>query len=115
MYLPLVINITGGIDACYNKSVLYIIFFFIFAIEQRGHCQRRIENLPKGILVKMKNKFGMEIQIFDTKGKMVAERHYFPGKNKSEISYLIDNNKPGVYIVNILVDNIVKTRKMKLR
>ena len=57
----------------------------------------------------------MEIQIFDTSGKIVAERHYFPNKSKSDTSRLLTEQEPGVYIVNIIIDDIVKTRKLRIR
>lgn len=57
----------------------------------------------------------MEIKIFDIQGKMVAERHYFPGEPNSNSSFSIAENQPGIYIVNIIIDDIVKIRKMRLR
>jgi len=57
----------------------------------------------------------MEIQIFDNKGKMVADRHYFPRQTDSDTSEFIRTQKPGVYIINVLVDDIVKKRKLRLR
>ncbi len=57
----------------------------------------------------------MEIKIFDTQGKMVAERHYFPQGKKVQSEFLLLENEPGVYIVNVIVDDIVKTRKIRLK
>lgn len=57
----------------------------------------------------------MEIKIFDTQGKMVAERHYFPQEDRTQSTFLLTENEPGVYIVNIIIDDVVKTRKLRLK
>lgn len=54
----------------------------------------------------------MEIKVFDTRGKMIAERHFFPGRRRSESSYLISEAEPGVFIVSIMMDDIVKIKKL---
>lgn len=57
----------------------------------------------------------MEIKIFDTEGKMVAERYYYPQPVKTRSKFLLSENEPGVYIVNIIIDDIVKTKKIRIK
>ncbi|MCF8381852.1 MAG: T9SS type A sorting domain-containing protein [Bacteroidales bacterium] len=57
----------------------------------------------------------MEVKIFDTKGNMVAERQYFAIEKKTPSQFLLNESEPGVYIVNIIIDGIVKTRKMRMK
>lgn len=57
----------------------------------------------------------MEIKIFDTQGKMVAERHYLPAGKKAHSKFLLSENEPGVYIVNVIIDDVVKTRKVTFK
>ena len=57
----------------------------------------------------------MEVKIFDTQGNMVAERQYIATEKKKESQFFLNESDPGVYIVNIIIDGIVKTSKIRMK
>jgi hypothetical protein len=57
----------------------------------------------------------MEIKVYNKKGEMVAERHYFPESKSSDNPFLLSEESKGVYFVNIIYDGIMKTRKLTIR
>jgi len=57
----------------------------------------------------------MEVKIFDTLGNVLAERQYISSEKKTASQFLLNESEPGIYIVNIIVDGIVKTRKIRMK
>lgn len=57
----------------------------------------------------------MEVKILDTYGKTIVERQYFPQKKSNNSQFLLGESEPGVYMVNIIIDGMVKTRKLRIR
>ncbi len=57
----------------------------------------------------------MEVKIYDVNGKVVAERVYYPRDEDGHYEFDLSDNDKGIYFVNIIVDNQVKSRKLILK
>lgn len=57
----------------------------------------------------------MEVQIFDINGKKVAQRAYYPLDNVAQNDFNLNGNNKGIYVVNIIVGNTIKTTKILLK
>ncbi len=56
----------------------------------------------------------MEIKIFDSKGEVMAERYYYPKDRRKETRFKLDGARAGIYVVNIIIEDVVKTARMRL-
>lgn len=57
----------------------------------------------------------MEVKIFDTLGNVLAERQYTGTEKKANSQFLLNDSEPGIYMVNIIIDGVVKTRKIRMK
>jgi len=57
----------------------------------------------------------MEVKIYDANGKVVAERVYYPRDEKIHYEFDLSSEDKGIYFVNIIVDNEVKSKKLLLK
>ncbi|MCK4922014.1 MAG: T9SS type A sorting domain-containing protein [Bacteroidales bacterium] len=57
----------------------------------------------------------MEVKIFDTRGNMVAERQYIATEKKKESQFFLNKKESGVYIVNVIIDDVVKVRRIRMK
>ncbi|HYW95369.1 MAG TPA: T9SS type A sorting domain-containing protein [Bacteroidales bacterium] len=61
------------------------------------------------------NHLAMEVKIYDANGKVVAERVYYPRDEKIHYEFDLSSEDKGIYFVNIIVDNEVKSKKLLLK
>ena len=57
----------------------------------------------------------MEVEIFDINGKKVVRRSYYPEGNHEQLKFDLKGNDKGIYIVSIIVENAVRTRRLRLK
>ncbi len=57
----------------------------------------------------------MEVKIYDANGKIVAERVYYPRDEQGHYEFDLTNEDTGIYFVNIIVGNEVKSKKLILK
>ncbi len=57
----------------------------------------------------------MEVKIFDTEGNVVVERNYSSEEKNTQYNFSINEKEPGIYIVNVIIDGMVKVRKVRLK
>ncbi len=57
----------------------------------------------------------MEVKILDTQGNVVVERNYNSEKKQNQSQFLLNEREPGVYVVNVIIDGMVKVRKIRLK
>ncbi len=57
----------------------------------------------------------MEVKILDSKGNVVVERNYTSEEKNTRSIFSINEKEPGIYIVNVIVDGMVKVRKIRLK
>ena len=57
----------------------------------------------------------MEVKIYDTNGKIVAQRVYYPRVQEENYEFDLTPDDKGIYFVNIIIGNEVKTKKLILR
>ncbi len=57
----------------------------------------------------------MEVKIYDVNGKIVANRVYYPRDEEGHYEFDLSNEDKGIYFVNIIVGNEVKSKKLILK
>ena len=57
----------------------------------------------------------MEVKILDPQGNVVVERNYPSEEKNTQSNFSINEKEPGVYIVNVIIDGMVKVRKIRLK
>lgn len=57
----------------------------------------------------------MEIKIFDSKGEVIAERFYYPKDKRKETRFKLDSATAGIYVVSIIMEDMVKTTRLRLK
>jgi hypothetical protein len=57
----------------------------------------------------------MEVQIFDINGKRVAQREYFPISRRKHNEFSLNGKDKGIYVVNIILEDTIKTTKIRLK
>lgn len=57
----------------------------------------------------------MEVKIYDENGRMVAERVYYPRDEKGHYEFDLKEEDKGLYFVNIIVGDEVKSKKLILK
>ena len=57
----------------------------------------------------------MEVKILDPQGNVVVERNYISEEKQNQSQFLLNEKEPGVYVVNVIIDGMVKVRKIRLK
>lgn len=57
----------------------------------------------------------MEVKVLDPQGNVVIERNYISEEKKSQSQFLLNEKEPGIYVVNVIIDGMVKVRKIRLK
>jgi len=57
----------------------------------------------------------MEVQIFDINGKKVAQRNYYSKEEKEQYKFDLSRNDKGVFVVNLIVGDSIKTTRIRLK
>ena len=57
----------------------------------------------------------MEVKVLDPQGNIVIERNYISEEKKNQSQFLLNEKEPGIYVVNVIIDGMVKVRKIRLK
>lgn len=57
----------------------------------------------------------MEVKIYDENGRIVAQRVYYPRNDKNRCEFDLKEEDKGLYSVNIIVGDEVKSKKLLLK